>query len=96
MQRTTNLSSRDKIVVARSLNLLLESEPINDYEKVPVINEMRRLIYEAVRECIKKGRTPDCAVDGEGGVSPDINTINEFEFRDLILKLQEIEDGKTG
>jgi hypothetical protein len=53
------------------------------------------LLSEAIRECIRNGLTPDCAVDGEGYSSSEIKSINEFEFDDLIKKLEKIEDRET-
>jgi len=95
METVKNLPLRKKMIVTRDLGLLLESRPRDDYQKVPVTTEAQKLLSEAIQECIRNGLTPDCAVDGEGGASSEITSINEFEFIDLLNKLKKIEDRQT-
>lgn len=95
MKKVKDFSSRTKIIVIHNLNLLTESNPRNEYEKVPIRAEVKKLISEAVRECIRNGLTPDCAIDGEGGASSEITSINELEIFDLLKKLEKIKGRKA-
>lgn len=92
METKEHLSLKQQIEDAWDLDLLLTTEPKDEYEQVPIHSEAKVLVSRTIRHCLNNGLVPNCAIDGEGFTSSEITVINELDILDLIRNLEEIEE----
>jgi len=70
------------------MNLLFGAPSKDGYEKVILTDVGAVIISLAVEFCVQSGKTPDCAINGDGSAaSSDIISLSKLELKDLIRKL---------
>lgn len=85
------LMAVEEIINLNELRLLFAAPSKDEYEKVALTDVGSVIISLAVEFCIQSGKTPDCAVNGDGSTaSSDITSLNKLELMDLIKKLDMI------
>lgn len=69
------------------ISSLSDATPTDEFEKVPLTEEGKRVISDMATRCLAKGIAPNCTVSGQdGSCVQEILSINELELADLIEK----------